>query len=516
MPETGRAGGTYMNIKEAKEQIKYAVAAYFTKDDMGRYVMPIERQRPIFLMGPPGIGKTAVMEQVAQELGIALVSYSMTHHTRQSALGLPLIVHKNYDGFECDVSEYTMSEIISSIYDLMQKTGVKEGILFLDEINCVSETLSPVMLQFLQYKIFGKHKVPEGWVVVTAGNPPEYNNSVREFDIVTWDRLKRIDVEPDYDAWKEYAYKAGVHSAVLTYLEIKKYNFYHVESTVGGKIFVTARGWEDLSRMIQLYEEHGFPVDEQLTAQYLQDPAIARDFASYYDLFNKYRSDYEVESILKGKASGDIKGKAEEAGFDERLSLMGLLLDAVMKEMTAVVKEEGVDMAYMKALKEFRLRLKRSKTDAAGTMEELIEKYRTDLDKSKKAGRLSAADEDEKYRLIDLMEKAVPVIGEAGSGDAAFKLVSKDFDARVKELKKKATAAGKCLSNVFKFSEEVFGDGQEMLLFVTDLTINFYAMRFISRYGCKEYFKHNKDLLLYERQQEISEVLEKLELGDEE
>ena len=58
--------------------------------------------------------------------------------------------------------------------------------------------------------------------MVTAGNPPEYNNSVREFDIGTWDRLKRIDVEPDYDAWKEYAYKKGIHAAIITYLDIKK------------------------------------------------------------------------------------------------------------------------------------------------------------------------------------------------------------------------------------------------------------------------------------------------------
>ena len=148
-----------------------------------------------------------------------------------------------------------MSEIIASVYDMMEDTGVKEGILFLDEINCVSETLAPSMLQFLQYKIFGRHQVPEGWVVVTAGNPPEYNNSVREFDIVTWDRLKRIDVEPDYEVWKEYAYKSGVHAAITTYLDIKKGDFYRIETTVDGKSFVTARGWSDLSDMIKLYEK---------------------------------------------------------------------------------------------------------------------------------------------------------------------------------------------------------------------------------------------------------------------
>lgn len=200
-----------MNIKQAKEEIKNAMTAYFTKDVYGNYKIPLEKQRPIFLMGPPGVGKTAIMEQVAAELGVGLVSYSMTHHTRQSALGLPYIVQKNYGGTSYSATEYTMSEIIGAVYDLMQKTGLKEGILFLDEINCVSETLAPCMLQFLQYKIFGQHRVPDGWIVVTAGNPPEYNKSVRNFDIVTWDRLKRINVEPDYGVWKEYAGSAGVH-----------------------------------------------------------------------------------------------------------------------------------------------------------------------------------------------------------------------------------------------------------------------------------------------------------------
>ena len=70
--------------------------AYFSKNEYGNYKIPLEKQRPIFLLGAPGIGKTAIMEQIAQELNVGLVSYSMTHHTRQSALGLPKILKKTY------------------------------------------------------------------------------------------------------------------------------------------------------------------------------------------------------------------------------------------------------------------------------------------------------------------------------------------------------------------------------------------------------------------------------------
>lgn len=503
-----------MNIKEAKDQIQNAMKAYFTKNQFGRYVIPVQEQRPVFLMGPPGVGKTAVMEQIASELGVGLVSYSMTHHTRQSALGLPFIVQKNYGGKEYQVSEYTMSEIIASVCDLMEDTGLKEGILFLDEINCVSETLAPSMLQFLQYKIFGRHRVPDGWIVVTAGNPPEYNNSVREFDIVTWDRLKRIDVEPDYEVWKEYAYKSGVHPAITTYLDIKKGDFYKIESTVDGKSFVTARGWSDLSKMIRLYEQNQIPVDEKLIAQYLQNRKIAKEFAIYYDLFNKYRSDYQVDKILEGKAGAEIKNRAGAARFDERLSLLGLLLDGVTEYLKQVYYAEQTQLGLLEILKQVKMEIALKHADGISALETQETERRKRLEQGRRASSLS---QDAQYieesvlqameRLRELLMKKSPA-----DGNEAFQILKGAFDEGTKKLKKQAADAGKKLTNLFGFCEEVFGDGQELLILVTELTISYYGAHFISRYGCKEYFAHNKELLFYERQKEIIAEIESLDL----
>ena len=503
-----------MNIKEAKNQIQNAMKAYFTKDQFGNYLIPIERQRPIFLMGPPGIGKTAIMEQVASELGVGLVSYSMTHHTRQSALGLPFIEKKIYGGREYSISEYTMSEIIASVYDMMERTGLKEGILFLDEINCVSETLAPAMLQFLQYKIFGRHRVPAGWIVVTAGNPPEYNNSVREFDIVTWDRLKRIDVDPDYDVWKEYAYKKGIHPAIITYLDIKKANFYKIETTVDGKSFVTARGWSDMSDMIRLYEQHGITVDEKLVVQYLQNKKIAKDFAIYYDLFNKYKSDYQVDAILAGKAPAEIKTRAAAAKFDERLALLGLILDAITAELRQVCLAERSMAELLSALKNVRIELAKPKAVAADSVEKQMDNIRRRIQSGKLASTMSADGEYACNSALAVLESLVTMLEQnsPADGTAAFKLIKAEFDKHTKALKKQAADAGKRLSNVFIFCEEVYSEGQEMLILVTELTISYYGAHFISRYGCKEYFNHNKELLFYERQKEIIRELEELEL----
>lgn len=503
-----------MNIKEAKDQIKNAMTAYFTKDEFGNYKIPIEKQRPVFLMGPPGIGKTAVMEQIAEELGVGLVSYSMTHHTRQSALGLPFIEKKMYGGKEYSVSEYTMSEIIASVYEMIEETGVKEGILFLDEINCVSVTLAPAMLQFLQYKIFGKHKVPEGWIVVTAGNPPEYNNSVHEFDIVTWDRLKRIDVEPDYATWKEYAYKKQVHPAITTYLDIKKSSFYTIETTVDGKSFVTARGWSDLSDMIKLYEENDLPIDENLIGQYLQNRKIAKEFAVYYDLFNKYRSDYQVDKILDGTAPVEIKDRAREANFDERLSLLGLILDAVTAETKQVFLTEQVMLELLKALKEIKGVLPASSANGVEMIQGHIENIKNKIHLGKVSSTLSQNTEYSMRGTIAILEaiKEKLTVENPENGTAAFDIIKGMFDDRKVQMKAKAKTVQNELSNVFAFAEDVFKDGQEMLILVTELTRNYYCSYYISRYGCKEYFDHNKELLFYERQKEIIQEIEALDL----
>ncbi|MDR0818863.1 MAG: MoxR family ATPase [Oscillospiraceae bacterium] len=472
-----------MNIKDAKIQIKNAMRAYFTKDEFGGYIIPVERQRPVFLIGPPGIGKTAVMAQIAQELGVGLLSYSMTHHTRQSALGLPFITSKIYDGAEYRISEYTMSEIIASVYELMETTGVKEGILFLDEINCVSETLAPAMLQFLQYKVFGRHRVPDGWIVVTAGNPPEYNKSVREFDIVTWDRLKRIDVEPDFEVWKEYAYDKGVHPSIMTYLEAKKSDFYDVESTVGGKRFVTARGWVDLSDMLYLYERNGISADETLIAQYLQHSVIAKSFAVYYDLFGKYRSDYQVDKILCGQAPQEIKNRAAAAKFDERLSLLGLLLDSVGEEIRAAAESERT-LAEVKKIK-----------NSGAELSLEIARINAEIESGRKALNLSSDELRVKRKTLAILEN---------SPDADLE---SETDAKVK-------SASATLDNLFKFCEEVFGDSQEMVILVTELTVTKRAARFIAAHGCDAYFRHNKSLLFHERGKQLLNEIEKLEQPD--
>ena len=349
---------------------------------------------------------------------------------------------------------------------------------------------------------------------MTAGNPPEYNNSVREFDIVTWDRLKRIDVEPDYKVWKEYAYKKGIHAAVISYLDIKMGDFYKIETTVDGKSFVTARGWSDLSDMIKLYEQNDITVDSLLISQYIQNKNIAKDFAIYYDLFNKYRSDYQVDKIIEGKADDEIKNRAKAAKFDERLALLALLLDAVMQPMREVTLDEKTLTELMNLLKKIRMEFAVKKAAAVEIVESYINELTVKIQNGKQSFSMSVDDEYSARSTIAILEKMRTVLIEKAPKDntEAFKLLKSEFDANSKALKKRAEAVSKKLNNVLVFCEDVFTDGQEMLIMITELTIGYYSVHFISRHGCEKYFEYNKGLLLYERQNEILCEIEELEL----
>ncbi|MBQ0001201.1 MAG: AAA family ATPase [Clostridiales bacterium] len=502
-----------MNIKRAKDEIKHAISAYLEKDEFGDYLIPAIRQRPILLMGPPGIGKTQIMEQIAGECDLALVSYTITHHTRQSAIGLPFIKEKEYAGKMYSVTEYTMSEIIASVYDTMEASGKKEGILFIDEINCVSETLAPTMLQFLQCKSFGNQKVPQGWIIVAAGNPPEYNKSVREFDVVTLDRVKVINVEADFPIWKEYAYQVGIHGSVISYLDVYKDNFYCMETTVDGKRFVTARGWQDLSEMIYAYEKLELPMDQDVMYQYLQHPRVAKDFANYLELYYKYQNDYQIDEILQGTIRKGALDKLKFASFDERLEVVGLLLARMGENFRENAAKESCTDRLFEFLKQFKKQLEREDAvTPAQVFTDLLECEKQTVSDRAAAGQNEKELKMQYRRFFAILEKYGKLLADAkpADGEDAFELVRVEFEKETEALEEHTTLTSEQLEYAFDFMEAAFGESQEMVVWITELAVNSDAMNFIEANECPRYYMYNKTLLFEDSQADIHHALEQI------
>lgn len=495
-----------MNIKQAKEEIKHTVQAYLSKDAFGEYKIPAVRQRPVLLIGPPGIGKTQIMEQIARECEIGLVAYTITHHTRQSAVGLPFIKEEQYDGKTYSVTEYTMSEIIASVYRKIEEGGRKEGILFIDEINCVSETLAPTMLQFLQCKTFGNQAVPEGWIIATAGNPPEYNKSVRDFDMVTLDRVRCMNIEADLGVWKEYAREKRLNSAILSYLELRPKNFYRVEADVDGLQFVTARGWEDLSNLMDVYEELGIPVDEEIIHEFLRHEDVAEDVSAYFDLYKKYQDDYGIAEILEGKVKPSVYARIEQAAFDERLSVVNLLLDGVSNVFYQIQREREITDAWYDFLKEYRQKLKNS-LQAKGIFETILAEKTASDEQNEKQQFVSKAQSDRARSLNEKLKECAKKIAAEETINieetALFALAKEPFDAQCEKLQSLENQGIETLEHAFTFMEQAFSDGQEMVVFVTELTITPEIAVFLSEHRIERYETYKNQLLIGTKRAEI-------------
>ncbi len=482
-----------MNIQSVKEEIKLTVKMYLSKDGNGVYDVPAARQRPVLIIGAPGIGKTAIVRQVAEEMHLGFVSYTITHHTRQSAIGLPFVKEKTFGGNTYSATEYTLSEIVDSVYTAIEKQGKREGILFIDEINCVSETLAPAMLELLQNKKFGPHKIPEGWVLVAAGNPPEYNKSVKEFDIVTLDRVKRVVAEPDFEVWKRYAYSQGVHAGILYYLGLKPQSLFSVEKTVDGIAFVTPRGWEDLSVALLMYEKMGAEVTRALIEEYVQNTAIATEFFRCYLLHTKYNKQYAVGEILAGNFADTDKDALSAAPFDERLAVTEVISSGI-NDLCLRYKDA---LSYERAVKPlFSALSDMTEEDARAYLIARQEELRLSLRDSGRTG--------EKRELVGALARILASVDLFAEADAVY-VEAEQISAESKRLAK----AG--VENAFAFMEQTFGKGQEMVALLVGIVASPAFIAFLSRNPIPVFMEYNKLLLTNSQNKQLLLDIEKVQ-----
>lgn len=292
---------------------------------------------------------------------------------------------------------------------------------------------------------------------------------------------------------------------------------------------MTARGWEDLSATILLCEEENLPVDETLVAQYLHNEKIVKEFTAYYELYNKYKKDYKVEEILDGTNSAQVVERARIAKFDERLSLLGMVLDKLESEMKENLDTADYLSELMRILKAMRTAAEKTGKDVLTLIHQQIEARNQLLESMAMAGTLSTEEKRKSRTIVQFLEAREKQLRLEGNGEpanssslgendknkedtSAFALLKAAFDKEVAAMRAENEKIQSRLHNVFAFSEVAFMDGNEMTVLVTELTVNTYSARFIGTYGSADYQRHNEDLMLGERQDDILQEIERLAL----
>jgi hypothetical protein len=322
--------------------------------------------------------------------------------------------------------------------------------------------------------------------------------------------VKKIEVEPDFPAWKEYAYSAGIHPAVISYLQVRPKNFYRMETTVDGKSFATPRGWEDISRLLTVYEKLGKPFDYSVAVQYVQHEQIARDFANYLELYYKYQADYQIEAVLKGTIDPVLEKKTAHASFDERLSVIGLLLSGLNRRFRQVKEKEQELEALQKQLRPYATL---QQEDGAKALYTLAEAYRSQWEKQRENTALSREEEKLCQRVSALLETYVSRLRqqEKQDTDACFLQLRGWFAQENDALGLLQDEAGEALEHAFDFMEAVFGESQEMAIFITEINSSSYALAYLTEYDCQRYQQYNSSFLFDENRERLLQRIDHME-----
>lgn len=337
---------------------------------------------------------------------------------------------------------------------------------------------------------------------------------MRDFDLVTLDRVRRIDIEPNLAVWQEYARAHRLHPAVQAYLELRPQHFYRIQNDVDGPQFVTARGWEDLSAMLTACTKLDLPVDEALIGQYLRHPEVARDFAAYWELYKKYRQDYGVEDILQGRPFAAVLERAQKAAFDERISLVSLLLAGLNTRFAAARRADAVTDACYQEMRSFKRTLNNADPAQDGFVPAAVfaaqvNVYADHLTAQKAAGTLTGEELAVVTTASALLHAWVAALDPALDRDAAFDAVRASFNAQVRKREDAVGLAGDALESAFDFMESAFADGQEMVVFVNELALGPDSAAYLADNECERFETYSKRLLLHSGQDDILAELQR-------
>lgn len=263
--------------------------------------------------------------------------------------------------------------------------------------------------------------------------------------------------------------------------------------------------------MILMYEKLQIPVTFELIVQYVQDEEIARDFSNYYELYHKYSDTYQIPKILEGVIPQDTQS-LKNAPFDEKLSLIGLMVESLNQEF----REYALTLDKTKQLLEQLTFLRGDLKSGKGMALELLERYAETLtamlDHEKKAGMISREEQKVKALVITELKALMTMLAQKGTNDPKedFMLIKQQFDEAEAKRRAFVEKTGEHLTNSFSFFGTVYGESQEMVMFLSELSAGFYSIRFVRETGNEAYYKYNRLLLLKNRKEELKEEIMEL------
>ena len=244
----------------------------------------VEARLPAFVWGPPGIGKSSIVAQIAEAKGLEFLDLRLALLDPTDLKGIPFFDPENRQGVWAPPS-------------FLPDDPDSRGILFLDEINSAPPAVQASAYQLVLDRRVGEYELPEGWSIVAAGNRENDRGVVYRMPPPLANRFVHLEMEAVLEDWKAWAYRSGVSPELIAYLSYDPGRLFAFDPQKSEKAFPTPRSWSYVDRMLRA----GLP--EALLTEALSG-AVGREAAVGFLSFLQVRTELpDPEAILAGEAT---------------------------------------------------------------------------------------------------------------------------------------------------------------------------------------------------------------------
>jgi hypothetical protein len=301
-------------------------------------------QRPLFLWGPPGIGKSELVEGITKELGGLMIDLRLGQMEPTDIRGIPFY-NKDIGKMDWAPPVELPDEEMAKDYPIV--------VLFLDELNSAAPSVQSAAYQLILNRRIGKYKLPDNVVMVAAGNRESDKGVTYRMPTPLANRFIHQEMKVDFPSWLEWAVNNRVHKDVVGYLSFAKQDLYDFDAKSASRAFATPRSWTFVSQLLDESSDDDTTmnliagtVGEGLAVKFMAHKKVAGKMPNPADILSGKVKDLQVKEVsamyslvisMCYELKGAIENKVEDKKFHEMAdNFLGYMMKNFETELTVM------------------------------------------------------------------------------------------------------------------------------------------------------------------------------------
>ena len=301
-------------------------------------------KRPLFLWGPPGIGKSELVEGIARELGGLMIDLRLGQMEPTDIRGIPFY-NKDIGKMDWAPPVELPDEETAAQYPIV--------VLFLDELNSAAPSVQSAAYQLILNRRIGKYKLPDNVVMVAAGNRESDKGVTYRMPTPLANRFIHQEMKVDFASWQEWAVNNRIHKDVVGYLSFAKQDLYDFDAKSASRAFATPRSWTFVSELLAEGDDDDTTmnliagtVGEGLAVKFMAHKKVAGKMPNPADILSGKVKDLQVKEVsamyslvisMCYELKAAVEDKVEDKKFHEMAdNFLGYMMKNFETELTVM------------------------------------------------------------------------------------------------------------------------------------------------------------------------------------